>query len=91
MKPAGLPRTLPYPVTILRGEIRLRAMMVVVFSDAPNTWIEAGTELLGKTEMAYFSTLRFARRQRSYLLGRYAAKTALSAVLSEPDLRAIEN
>jgi 4'-phosphopantetheinyl transferase len=90
MNPIGLPRTQPYPVTIRRGETQLRAMMVVVFSDPANNWMEAASNLLGESEAAYFSTLRFARRQRSYLLGRYAAKTALSAVLSEPDLSAIE-
>ena len=90
MNPIGLLRTLAYPVTIQRGEIRLPAMIVVVFNDPADTWLEAVTALLGKTEAAYFSTLRFVRRQRSYLLGRYAGKSALSAVLSEPDLRAIE-
>jgi 4'-phosphopantetheinyl transferase len=90
MNPMGLPRTVPNPVTIRRGETQLRAMMVIVFNDPPDTWMEAATKLLGESETAYFSTLRFARRQRSYLLGRYAAKTALSAALSEPDLRVIE-
>jgi 4'-phosphopantetheinyl transferase len=90
MNPAGLPRTLLYPMTIVRGEMRLRAMMAVVFSDSSNTWMEAATKLLGETETAYFSSLRSARRQASYLLGRYAAKAALSALLSEPNLRAIE-
>jgi len=90
MNPIGLPRTQPYPVTIRRGETQLRAMMVVVFSDPANNWMEAASNLLGESEAAYFSTLRFAGRQRSYLLGRYAAKTALSAVISEPDLSAIE-
>lgn len=90
MNPAGLPRTLSYPVMIQRGEIRLRAMMVVVFSDSASTWMEAATKLLGETETVYFSTLRSARRQASYLLGRYAAKTALSALLSEPNFRTIE-
>jgi 4'-phosphopantetheinyl transferase len=90
MNPVGLPRTLPYPVTIGRGEMRLRAMMVVVFGDSSNAWMEAATGLLGEIETAYFSTLLSGRRQVSYLLGRYAAKVALSTVLSEPDLRAIE-
>jgi 4'-phosphopantetheinyl transferase len=90
MNPAGLPRTLPYPMTILRGELRLRAIMVVVFSDSSPTRTEAAAELLGASERAYFSTLPSARRQTTYLLGRYAAKTALSAVISEPDPRAIE-
>jgi 4'-phosphopantetheinyl transferase len=65
-------------------------MMVVVFSDWSNTWMEAATKLLGETETAYFSSLPSARRQASYLLGRCAAKIALSALLSEPNLRAIE-
>jgi 4'-phosphopantetheinyl transferase len=90
MNPVGLPRSLPYPVTIQRGETQLRAMLVVVFNDAANTWMEAASKLLGESETAYFSSLRFVRRQGSYLLGRYAAKAALSAVLSEPELRAIE-
>ncbi|MBV8278276.1 MAG: 4'-phosphopantetheinyl transferase superfamily protein [Verrucomicrobia bacterium] len=84
------PRTLPYPVMIRRGDIELSAMLVIAFSDSVNSWMQAAAVLLGKTETAYFSTLRFARRQASYLLGRYAAKVALSAVLAEPDLRAIE-
>ena len=50
MNPAGLPRTVSYPVMIHRGEIRLRAMMVVVFSDSASTWMEAATKLLGETE-----------------------------------------
>jgi len=70
--------------------MELKAMMVIAFNDPSNTWMEAVTGLLGKNEVAYFSTLRFARRQGSYLLGRYAAKTALSSVLSEADLSAIE-
>ena len=90
MNPPGLPRTLLYPVTNLRGEVQIRAMMVFAFNDPVDTWIKPAVELLAKTEMAYFSTLRFAGRQGSYLLGRYAAKMALSEVLSEPDLSAIE-
>ena len=41
-------------------------------------------------EAAYFATLRHEIRQSSYLLGRYAAKLALSELFSEPDLQAIE-
>jgi 4'-phosphopantetheinyl transferase len=77
-------------MTIQRGEMRLRAMMMVVFGDSASTWMEAAAELLGETETEYFSTLTSARRQASFLLGRYAAKIALSALLSEPNLRAIE-
>jgi 4'-phosphopantetheinyl transferase len=70
--------------------MQLQAMLVVVFNDPANTWMQPAAGLLGKNETAYFATLRFARRQATYLLGRYAAKIALSAVLPEPDLTAIE-
>jgi hypothetical protein len=65
------------------GETQLRAMMVVAFSDPANNWMEAASNLLGESETAYFSTLRFAGRQRSYLLGRYA----ISVSPSSPSIR----
>jgi 4'-phosphopantetheinyl transferase len=68
----------------------LSAMLVIAFNDFCCSWSEAASEILSTDEAAYFSTLRFARRQESYLLGRYAAKVALSKVLAESDLKAIE-
>jgi 4'-phosphopantetheinyl transferase len=85
-----LPRVLSWPLTIRRGEAQLKATQVIVFDDPASHLIEFAAEFLGPTENAYFSTLRFARRQQSYLLGRYAAKLALRDLLGEPDLRAIE-
>ncbi len=61
-----------------------------MFDDPASHLTEFAAEFLGPRENAYFSTLRFARRQQSYLLGRYAAKLALRDLLAEPDLRAIE-
>jgi len=84
------PRTIPWPLTIVRGEVRLAAALVVAFDEEDGPLIELAADFLGPTEAAYFSTLRFERRQRSYLLGRYAAKLALRGLLNEPDLRAIE-
>jgi 4'-phosphopantetheinyl transferase len=75
---------------IHRGEASLTAMLVITFESNLGLVDEVAAELLGPTEAAYFSTLRFERRQKSYLLGRYAAKLALSQVLSEPNLKAIE-
>ncbi len=46
--------------------------------------------LLGKAELARFGALRFALKRQGFLLGRLAAKQALSALLAEPDLRNIE-
>jgi 4'-phosphopantetheinyl transferase len=85
-----LPRVLSWPLTIRRGEAQLKATQVIVFDDPASHLIEFAAEFLGPTENAYFSTLRFARRQQSYLLGRYAAKLALRDLLGEPDLQAIE-
>ncbi|MCO1604465.1 4'-phosphopantetheinyl transferase family protein [Desulfosporosinus nitroreducens] len=46
--------------------------------------------ILHPDEMAYFNTLKYERRQKSYLMGRYACKKVLSIYLNEPNLTAIE-
>lgn len=46
-------------------------------------------QFLHPEELKYFDTLRFERRQKSYLLGRYSAKQALSLFLKEPDMTQI--
>ena len=84
------PHALSWPLIIRRGEAQLKAAQVTVFDDPASNLIEFAAEFLGPRESAYLSTLRFARRQQSYLLGRYAAKLALRDLLTEPDLRAIE-
>ena len=85
-----LPCVLSWPLTIRRGEAQHKATQVIVFDEPASHLVEFAAEFLGSTENAYFSTLRFARRQQSYLLGRYAAKLALRDLLGESDLRAIE-
>jgi len=91
MNSAKLPRSVSYPVTIRRGDTCQSAMLVIASHDfSCSFWSETASEILGRNETAYFSTLRFARRQESYLLGRYAAKVALGKILAEPDLKAIE-
>jgi 4'-phosphopantetheinyl transferase len=85
-----LPHTLSWPLTILRGDDKLTAGLVVAFDGEGCCLSELAADFLGPAEQAYFSTLRFVRRQRSYLLGRYAAKLALRDLLHESDLRALE-
>jgi 4'-phosphopantetheinyl transferase len=85
-----LPRPLRYSLDIFRGGVRLKAILVFAFERHAQCLDELASGLLGPSEAAYFSTLSYARRQKSYLLGRYAAKFALKDLLSEPDLRAIE-
>ncbi len=45
--------------------------------------------VLHPRELTYFNNLKFDRRKRSYLIGRYAAKQALSSLLHEKDLTTI--
>ncbi len=46
--------------------------------------------LLSEAELARFAKLSFPLKQQGFLLGRLAAKRALSALLAEPDLCRIE-
>lgn len=50
---------------------------------------EKQEQFLHPDELAYADTLAFERRQKSFLLGRYCAKQALSPYLREPDMRSI--
>jgi len=72
---------------ILRGSDRLTAALAfAVESDLP----AAGPDFLCGSEVTYFAGLKFERRQRSYLLGRYAAKLAVRELVGQPDLTRIE-
>ena len=90
MEPENLPRAVIRSFDISRGQVHLRAGLVMVFDDRIRSMGELAMTLLGPTEKDYFLTLRSEKRQKSYLLGRYAAKLALKDLLSEPDLRSIE-
>jgi len=85
-----LPRAVSWPLTIQRGEAQLSAALAVVFDDQSLVLNELAGELLGPTELAYFSTLPLGRRRHGYLLGRYAAKLALRDLLQESDFRIIQ-
>jgi 4'-phosphopantetheinyl transferase len=86
----NLPDAVSHRLNICRGEAHLEAMLVVAFESNIGSWDKMAAEVLGPVEAAYFSSLRFERRQKSYLLGRYAAKLALKEALSEPDLKSIQ-
>jgi 4'-phosphopantetheinyl transferase len=90
MHRSKFPRTLSWPLTICRGYDKLTVALVLAFDSEGSCLSELASDFLGPAEQAYFSTLRFVRRQRSYLLGRYAAKLALRDLVHESDLRAIE-
>src|SRR5258708_23567074 len=90
MDPNSLPRAVSPSLCIQRGETCLTAVLVMAFEDGPGSFTELAAAFLGPLETAYFSTLRSERRQKSYLLGRYAAKLALREPLSEPNPKGIE-
>ena len=90
MASINLPQVVSRSLNIRRGENHQEAMLVVAFDERAGGLIELAAEILGRLERPYFSTLRFEPRQKSYLLGRFAAKIALKALSSEPDLRAIQ-
>ena len=48
---------------------------------------EKREQFLHPEELAYFDTLRFERRQKSFLLGRYCAKQAISKYLGDTEMR----
>src|SRR5260370_4506801 len=90
MNPSKLPRTVSHSLCIQRGETCLTAMLVMAFEDGPGSFTELAAEFVGPLENAYCSTLRSERRQKSYLLGRYAAKLALREPLSERNRKVVE-
>jgi 4'-phosphopantetheinyl transferase len=90
MTSRNCPRTLVYPLELRREDQQRKGTLVFAFGDQAYSLDELAGEVLGRQEAAYFSTLRYAVRQKSYLLGRYAAKLALSELFLEQDFRAIE-
>jgi 4'-phosphopantetheinyl transferase len=85
-KPIGVTR-------ILSLTREARNLDVILGVAAEHDYAQIVTEahhFLGPRESEYFGRLRFLRRQKSYLLGRYAAKLALQQALDEPDLKALE-
>src|SRR5258708_3933229 len=90
MDPSKLPRTVSHSLCIQRGETCLTATLIMAFDDGAGSSNELAAEFLWANETASFSTPHAERPRKSYLLGRYAAKRALSEPLSEPDLKCIE-
>ncbi len=71
-----------------RPEGNLRA--AICFSRLPASCpFDEIVDVLHPRELEYYNTLKFDRRKRSYLLGRYAAKQAIAAFVSEKDIRNI--
>lgn len=66
-------------IILKREEGDYRAAFCLVRGDLP--FLEDHLPVLHPTERAHYESLKFERRKQSYLLGRVAAKTAVSALL----------
>lgn len=66
-------------IILKRQEGDFRAAFCLIRGDLP--FLENHLAVLHSTESAHYESLKFERRKQSYLLGRIAAKTAVSALL----------
>lgn len=88
MKSNHASRTYIETFVLKRPEGNLRAALCF-FTLATSSPLGEFLSLLHPRELAYFNTLEFDRRRRSYLIGRYAAKQAVAAFVQEKNLQKI--
>jgi 4'-phosphopantetheinyl transferase len=77
-------------VTLERDGWRGRAAMAWVPASQYEPLAARAADFLGHREHDTFRAFEFLRRRAAYLLGRYAAKTALAAIAPHLDPRAID-
>lgn len=73
-----------------RESLRIDTVLGFVFARDYPVLLDQSGEFLAPAEAGYFAGLRYVRRQRSFLLGRYAAKLALQCFLKAADPKTIE-
>lgn len=78
------------PVILTANDRMFAAPFTVVSLDDYSLAVKNISHILHPDEMAYFNTLKHERRQKSYLMGRYACKKVLFSYFNEPNLTAIE-
>lgn len=78
----GNKSTYKAPLTFLREDGIFKGAICLSGESFVNLQLKMD-QYLHPTEKAYFSNLKFPRRQHSYLMGRYCAKHALAAYLNE--------
>lgn len=80
------------PIILTANDARIftASLTVVSFEEYPHQAVKNISQILHPGEKAYFDSLKYERRQKSYLMGRYACKKVLSAYLNEPKLNTIE-
>src|SRR5689334_16303053 len=78
------------PIKLTRSGLPVAASFGAAFQPELASIANSVSNFLSLAEIAYLETLRFPLRRNSFLLGRYAAKAALSHCLGEPDGSRIE-
>ncbi|HZG80134.1 MAG TPA: 4'-phosphopantetheinyl transferase superfamily protein [Brevibacillus sp.] len=77
-------------INVTRPNGGVRAVFSSAIMEEHASMLSWASEILHPNEYEYFRTLRYEKRQLSYLLGRLAAKKALSLLLDETDLTSME-
>ena len=77
-------------LTLRRGAETQRAVFAVASDNELSLYEADPAFLLCAGELAQWERIKFAPKRQSFLLGRLAAKSALGAMLEEPDLAALE-
>jgi 4'-phosphopantetheinyl transferase len=75
---------------LTRSGQHIEVVFGFVSAQAYPTLLLSVDEFLASSELAYLGGLHHLRRQKSFVLGRYAAKLALQYALKEADLKALE-
>lgn len=84
-----LPKTKLIPVKLINSNSNYIAYISICdFTNFDDSYKELD-KFLHDDELEYYKKLTFEKRIKSYLIGRYTAKTAISAYLKENDLRKI--
>jgi 4'-phosphopantetheinyl transferase EntD len=79
-----------HPIDLIRADSRHQGVVAAVRAEAYTRLAARPGDLFCEAELAEWHALTYQRRKSSYLLGRYAAKRALSVHLKEADLARLE-
>lgn len=77
-------------IKLIRENWEQRAVMSSVLCENIEELLKTDHEILHPKEQTYFNQLSYPLRRKSYILGRHAAKQAISSLKNEVDLKAIE-
>ena len=80
----------PQELILRRGDEERRAVFVMVDENQLDSFVATPQSLLGPPELVQLAGLHFPQKKRGFLLGRLAAKSALGAMLAEPEWSSIE-